>query len=691
MSTTRLGALVAGINRGTDLTNASLVVNDLVVGAKFASFSGTLTGTSTAVTLVATTLGTSGNSISLTFTGSNSINSAISTWNTANPGNTLYLFSGDGTQVPSAGSQGLSGGAVGADLTQTILNNLLALQNGTNFTTGTNSHTHDGRYYTETQLNAATGTVGSTLIGDDNSYTYFTPSAATVKGALQGIDTKLGTLAAGAITALTGDVTATGPGSAAATIASIQGTTVSGTTGTGSVVFSASPTLTGTIAAAAMTLSSTLVATGAISGSNLTSAGHASADLALAGGTMSGNIAMGGNLITGLGAPTANGQALRFDQLGNATSGGTPGIATLDGAGKIPVAQLPSAVFIYQGTWNPSTNTPTLVDGTGVTGYVYWVSTAYAGPVSGLTNASMTNFQVGDLVLYNGTQWELTTPAAGVTSVNGAQGAVTVNAINQLTGDVTTSAASGSQSLASSVAKIQGTTVSGTTGTGNVVFSASPTLTGTLTAAAISASGSITGSNLSGTNTGDQTITLTGNVTGSGTGSFATTIANNVVTAAMLTTGAFDQATITGGNGTAASVQYAPLVKTPLVAGQTFTANTSSVVRWGVQANGDTVGRVYAADNNAASVNDFYAFGIALSTAGVSAGGTIAVVSEGPYTLGSSDATFSSGQVGLPLYLGTSGAWTTTAPTTPSTAVVSIGYVMSTTQIWVQPYFTGIN
>lgn len=47
------------------------------------------------------------------------------------------------------------------------------------------------------------------------------------------------------ITALTGDVTAAGPGSVASTLAKIQGTTVSGTTGTGNVVFSAAPTITG--------------------------------------------------------------------------------------------------------------------------------------------------------------------------------------------------------------------------------------------------------------------------------------------------------------------------------------------------------------------------------------------------------------------------------------------------------------
>lgn len=46
-------------------------------------------------------------------------------------------------------------------------------------------------------------------------------------------------------------------------------------------------------------------------------------------------------------------------------------------------------------------------------------------------------------------------------------------------------------------------------------------------------SGTFSGTS-SGTNTGDQTITLTGDVTGSGTGSFAATIANNAVTYAKL-------------------------------------------------------------------------------------------------------------------------------------------------------------
>lgn len=109
--------------------------------------------------------------------------------------------------------------------------------------------------------------------------------------------------------------------------------------------------------------------------------------------------------------------------------------------------------------------------------------------------------------------------AAGSTSIQLAESQVTNlvsdlagkqptgNYITALTGDVT---ASGPGSAASLVGKIQGTVVSGTTGTTNVVFSASPTLTGTLTAATINASGTIAGSNLSGTNTGDITLSAVG-------------------------------------------------------------------------------------------------------------------------------------------------------------------------------------
>ena len=94
------------------------------------------------------------------------------------------------------------------ELTKTILDNLIALQNGTDFADGTNSHTHDGRYFTETELGATSGTTGSDLIGDDATYSNFTPAATTVKGALSGIDTALGTANNGKVQVTSADTNA---------------------------------------------------------------------------------------------------------------------------------------------------------------------------------------------------------------------------------------------------------------------------------------------------------------------------------------------------------------------------------------------------------------------------------------------------------------------------------------------------
>lgn len=78
--------------------------------ATFAFYTGTPTGASTPVTITANVSGTGGNSVVLTFTGSNTIAQAIATWNAANPTNQVTLTTGTGTQVPTVGSVALSGG-----------------------------------------------------------------------------------------------------------------------------------------------------------------------------------------------------------------------------------------------------------------------------------------------------------------------------------------------------------------------------------------------------------------------------------------------------------------------------------------------------------------------------------------------------------------------------------------------------
>jgi hypothetical protein len=77
------------------------------------------------------------------------------------------------------------------ELTKAILNNLIALQNGTDFSDGTNSHTHDGRYFTETELGSTSGTSGAQRIGVKSTAANFIPSAADVESWLTGIDSAL--------------------------------------------------------------------------------------------------------------------------------------------------------------------------------------------------------------------------------------------------------------------------------------------------------------------------------------------------------------------------------------------------------------------------------------------------------------------------------------------------------------------
>jgi hypothetical protein len=93
---------------------------------------------------------------------------------------------------------------------------------------------------------------------------------------------------------------------------------------------------------------------------------------------------------------------------------GSLGIPQLDVNGKILVSQLPNSVMEYKGTWDASTNTPTLVNGTGNQGDVYLCS------VAGTVNfgAGAIAFFVGDQVIYSGSIWQRASGASGtVTSV----------------------------------------------------------------------------------------------------------------------------------------------------------------------------------------------------------------------------------------------------------------------------------
>lgn len=98
------------------------------------------------------------------------------------------------------------------------------------------------------------------------------------------------------------------------------------------------------------------------------------------------------------------------------------GVATLDASTKIPIAQIPDAIMgalNYQGTWNATTNSPSLASSAGTKGHFYVVS------VAGSTNLNgTTDWQVGDYAVYNGTIWQKIDNTDAVTSVHGRTGAV---------------------------------------------------------------------------------------------------------------------------------------------------------------------------------------------------------------------------------------------------------------------------
>lgn len=113
------------------------------------------------------------------------------------------------------------------------------------------------------------------------------------------------------------------------------------------------------------------------------------------------------------------------------------GLASLDASGVVPMNELNVSGLEFKGAWDASTNTPALIDGTGVVGNFYKVSTA---GTFNFGNGEYV-FQVGDWVMYAGGTWQRIGVHESVTSVNGQTGAVVipdapVTSVNGQTGDI---------------------------------------------------------------------------------------------------------------------------------------------------------------------------------------------------------------------------------------------------------------
>jgi hypothetical protein len=165
------------------------------------------------------------------------------------------------------------------------------------------------------------------------------------------------------------------------------------------------------------------------------------------------------------------------------------------------IAITSTGTLSYQGTWNASTNVPTLTSSVGVANQYYVVSNAGSTNLNGITN-----WQVGDWAIFNGTVWEKV-DGGSYGAVTQVQGNGTVNGIT-LTGNVTTSGNLTLGGTLGGIANSQLANSSTTLGNATLTLGSTTSTVGNLTLANVTiSSGTI---NVQTTN---HTAVTTGNAT----------------------------------------------------------------------------------------------------------------------------------------------------------------------------------
>lgn len=213
--------------------------------------------------------------------------------------------------------------------------------------------------------------------------------------------------------------------------------------------------------------------------------------------------------------------------------------------------------LVYKGTWNASANSPFLASGVGNKGDYYVVS------IAGTTNLDgITDWQINDIALFNGTAWQKIDNTDAVLSVNGQTGVVVLGPTNvgatpntafviagtalsgggQLTGNVTinlanTAVAAGSYGNASTVSSITVDAQGRLTSASNVTIAIANTQ--------VSGLGTMSTQNA-------NNVAITGGNISAVTGNVVTAIPNGSVTNALLenSTATLGNATITLGGAT---------------------------------------------------------------------------------------------------------------------------------------------
>ena len=204
----------------------------------------------------------------------------------------------------------------------------------------------------------------------------------------------------------------------------------------------------------------------------------------------------------------------------------------------------------YKGTWNATTNTPTITSSVGTSGDYYIVST------SGTTNINgISSWDLGDWIIFDGSVWQKVDNTDSVTSVNGLTGAVnlTTTNITEATNlyytdararaaiTLTTTGSSGASTYTSGVLNIPTYTLSGLGGVTNTTTLSINGSTFDLSANRSWSVGTVTSVNGTGGYGGltlSGTVTSTGSITlgGTPTGTWPISITGNAATVTVAST-----------------------------------------------------------------------------------------------------------------------------------------------------------
>jgi hypothetical protein len=575
------------------------------------------------------------------------------------------------------------------ELTKTILDNLVSLQNGSDISASL--HHHDGRYYTETEIGSSTSTSGSDLVGDDNTYSNFTPAAATVKGALSGIDTALGSVAASStanklikkavdfVGDIPNDPTTFGTATYDGHAASIGDRFLyigSHNSGQSRGIYEVTGALT-SARASDMDANDELEFGMQIYVRNGTVYGNAEFILRTKGPYTLGTTVLDfywanenyateayvNNVAEGL-RPK---EAVRVATTANITLSGPQ---TIDGVSAVAGNRVlvkdqntPSENGIYvvaAGAWARATDFDSLTP-------IDEVNRAYVAVQEGTANA-------GKVFIQYGTVTTLGSDAINFTFYNSSAGLVGGDGITitGMTIDVDHDGEGLTFASNQLALELDGSTLSKSSAGVKV------------------ASGGITNNELASNSV--TTIKIQDGAVNSdklATNAVSTIkIADDAVTRDKINADVAGAGLSQAGSG-ALQVDYSPLMRITAVAGESFAANTAFAVRWA--RTGETAGRVYKATNDASVNDNFYVIGLAYSTTAVNAGDNITVVKMGSYTFLAGDPSFAGADIGKPVFLTTGGNFDMTAPTAANTAVVRIGVLREVNIIDVMPVPVGVN